>query len=135
MTSPLPGNRPGGGGPERDRDLPEDVTGSPFADHALDAVDELDHFDPTLEQSEERWLVSFVNRVLASAEADVGRDATEPLAISRLEIRKHRDPTDLVRRHHPGQRRGQPEHTALMALSRPSAVFAQRMDGSDTERS
>ena len=116
-------------------DLPEDVSGPPLADHALDAVDELDHLDPTLEQSEERSLVSLVHRVLAGAEADVGRDATEPLAICRLESREHREPTDLVRRHHPGQRRGQPEHTALMALSRPSAVFAQRMDGSDTERS
>jgi hypothetical protein len=41
---------PGGmGQSERDRHLAEDVTGPPFADHALGAVDELDRFDPTLE--------------------------------------------------------------------------------------
>ena len=85
---------------ERDRDLPEDVTGLPLADHALDAVDELDRLDPTLEQPEERRLVSLVNRELTGAEADIGRDPTEPLAIRRLEALEYCDPTDVVRRQH-----------------------------------
>ena len=75
---------PGGvGHPERDRDLAEDVTGLPLADHALDAVDELDHLDPPLEHAEQRPLVALVHGVLAGAERDVGRDTTEPLAVGR----------------------------------------------------
>ena len=53
--------------PERDRHLPEDVTGLPLADHALHAVDEHDHLDPTLEHAEQRPLVALVHGELAGA--------------------------------------------------------------------
>ena len=79
------------GHPERDRDLPEDVTGPPLADHALDTVDDLDRLDPPFEQGEQCGRVAVVDRVLAGAEGDVGRDATEPLEIGRLECREHGD--------------------------------------------
>ena len=90
---------------ERDRHLPEDVSRLTLADDALDSIDELDRLDPTLEHGEERSLVARVRGVLARAEADIGRNATKPFAVGRLESREHRDPTDLVRRHHSRHRR------------------------------
>ena len=97
LSRPEPGRM---GHSERHRHLPEDVAGPPFADHALFAVDELHHLDPTLEHAEERPLVPLVHRVLPGAERDVGRDTTEPLAVGRLEIREHLEPPDLLRGHH-----------------------------------
>ena len=85
---------------ERDRHLPEDVAGLPLADHALHAVDEPDHLDPTLEDAEQRPLVTLVHGVLARRERDVRRHPGKPVAFGRLEVREHRDPTDLLRRHH-----------------------------------
>ena len=41
-----------------------------------------------------------MDRILTGAERDVGRDATEPLEIGRLECREHGDHDDLVQRHH-----------------------------------
>ena len=110
------------GHPERDRHLPEDVTGPPLADHALDAVDEPDHLDPTLEHAEQRPLVALVHGVLAGAERDVGRDATEPLAVGRLEIREHLEPPDLLRGHHASRRRRRAQQTALGALEAPTSA-------------
>src|SRR5206468_9748955 len=98
---------PGGmGQSERDLDLSKNVTGPPLADHALYAVDQLDRLDATVEQPEERWLVSFVNRELARGKADVGRDTTEALAIRRFEHCEHRDSLELVWRHHARDRSG-----------------------------
>ena len=106
---------------ERDRDLSEDVTGLPFADDALHAVDEPDRLDPTLQQAEQRPLVPLVNRVLARGERDVGRDTTEPLAIGRLERREHLEPPDLLRGHQAGSHRPV-EPTALAGLEAPSGA-------------
>ena len=115
LRCPEPGRE---GRSERDRDLPEDVTRQAFPDDALDTVDEPDRLDATLDQSEERSLVSFVSRVLPGAEADVGRDMTEPLAIGRTESREHLEPPDLLQGHHAGRRRraGQTALGVLEAL-------------------
>ena len=83
---------------------PKTSPGLALADGALDAVDELDDLDATLEQAEERALVALVRGVLARREADVGCGAGEPLALRRVEPREDRDPGDLLGRHHDGQR-------------------------------
>ena len=59
---------------ERDRHLPEDVAGHPLADHAVHAVDAPEHLDPTLEQAEQRPLVTLVHGGLAGHERDVRHD-------------------------------------------------------------
>lgn len=65
---------------ERDRHLPEDVTGPPLADHALHAVDAPDHLDPTLEDAEQRPLVPFVHGGLARNEREVRHHPGKPVA-------------------------------------------------------
>ena len=85
---------------ERDRDLPDEVAGPPLADDPLDSIDELDHLDMTLEQSEKPRLVSLVYRKFLGSEADVGRNAREPLAVGSLESREYLEPSDLLGGHH-----------------------------------
>jgi len=92
-------------GPERDRNLPEDVPRVALADDSLDPVDELDRLYPTLEHGEERALPTLVHRVLVRREADIGRYSGKPLAVTRIESREDGDLTDLIRRHHPCHRR------------------------------
>jgi hypothetical protein len=53
-----------------------------------------------------------VNGALAGSKADAGRDPTEPLAIPRLEVGEHCNPTDLVRGHHFMHRRCRAEVTS-----------------------
>ena len=98
--------------PKRDRDLPDQVAGAPLADDPLDSIDDLDHLDMPLEQSEEPRLVSLVYRVFSGAEADVGRNATEPLAVGGLESRESLEPPDFLRSHHP-RHRGLPEQSEI----------------------
>ncbi len=85
---------------ERDRHLPEDVTGTPLADHALHAIDKPVHLDPTLEDAEQCPRITLVHSGLAGNEGDVRHQPGQPLAFSRLEVREHRYPSDLLRRHH-----------------------------------
>ena len=118
--------RPQPGGlahPERDRHLPEDVTGPPLADHALHAVDEHDHLHPTLEHAEQCPLVPLVHGVLAGADRDVGRNTTEALAVGRIESREHLEPPDLLRGHHASRRRRRrAQQTAVGALEAPTSA-------------
>ncbi len=86
--------------PERDRHLPEDVTGPPLADHALHAVDAPDHLEPTFEHAEQRPPVTLVHGRLARRERDVRHEPGKPVTFGRLEVRENRDPADLLRRHH-----------------------------------
>src|SRR5439155_17818838 len=102
---------------KRDRHLPEDVTGPPLADHAVDAVDESVHLDPTLEDAEQCPRVTLVHRGLAGNERDVRYHPGKPVAFGRLEVREHCNPTDLLRRHHEKHRRRWTERTILMALT------------------
>ena len=74
-----------------------------LADDAVDAVDDPDRLDATLEHGEERALVALVRGVLARGQADVGGDARQPLAVGGLERSEDRDLRDLVRRHHEGR--------------------------------
>ena len=85
---------------ERDRHLPEDVTGLPLADHALDAVDDPEHLEPALEDAEQRARVTLVHGELAGNERDVRHHPGEPLAFGRLEVHEHGDAADLLCRHH-----------------------------------
>ena len=89
---------------EGDRDLPEEVARLSLANHAADAVDHPDRLDPALDEDEQRRQIALVHRVLARAEREVGRDATEPLEVRRFEVRKRRDLLELVRRQHPSDR-------------------------------
>ena len=86
--------------PERDRHLAEDVTRLPLADDALHSVDAPDHLDPTFEEAEERPLVTLVHGGLARRERDIRHHPGKPVAFGRLEVGEHRDPTDLLCRHH-----------------------------------
>jgi hypothetical protein len=87
-------------GPERDRDLSEDVAGQSLPEHALDPVDEPGRLDATLEHGEEGSLGALVRRVLARHEADVGGHSGEPLALGRVQAREERDAGDLLGGHH-----------------------------------
>ena len=107
---------------ERDRHLSEDVTRLPLADHALHAVDAPDHLDPTFEQAEQRPLVTLVHRRLAGNERDVGHHPGKPIAFGRLEVRKYRDPTDLLRRHHPMHRRRRPSTVLQSTVGAPETT-------------
>ena len=112
-------------GPEHQWHLPEDVAGKALADDALDAVDELDRFDATLEHGKERALVTLVRGVLARHEADVRRPARQQFALVGPEAGEQLDAADLVRRHHamanptaaqtPPRRRAGPSRCACMA--------------------
>ena len=106
---------------ERDRHLPEDVTGPPLADHALNAVDDTDHLHPTLEHAEQSPLVPFVHGVLAGDERDVGSNTTEPLTIGRIERREHLEPPDLLQGHHASRRR-RDEQNAVGAFEAPTSA-------------
>ena len=66
-----------------------------------------------------------MNRVLAWGEADVGRHATKPLAISWLEASKHRNPTDLVRGHHSMHRCCDAEANSLDAPTSTVVISAR----------
>ncbi len=96
---------------ERDRELSDDLTGQPLADHALQAVDEPDHLDPTLDHAEQCLLIPLVYDELAGADRDVGRNTTEPLAAGPIEHPEHLELEDLLRRHH-ARHRGRAEQTA-----------------------
>ena len=87
-------------GPERDRHLAEEVAGSARAEHAVDAVHELDRFDRAADHGEERSLVALVRRVLARHEAEVGGDMGQPLTPFGVERREGRNRSDLFRRDH-----------------------------------
>ncbi len=84
---------------ERDRHLPEDITGLALADDALHAVDTPDHLEPTLEDAEQRSRVALVHCGLAGRQRDISHNPGKPVPFSRLEIREHSDATDLVRRY------------------------------------
>ena len=88
-------------GAERDRHLAEEVSRVADADPAVDPVDDPGRLDLSLEHGEERALVSLVRSELPSAQVDVGRRATDALAVGRVEALEHADPADLLRRHHP----------------------------------
>ena len=79
---------------------PKIAPGQALAEHALDAVDELDDLDPALEHGEERALLALVHRVLTGGETDVRAGPREPLAVGRRERREQRDVCDLVARDH-----------------------------------
>src|SRR5262249_36761806 len=85
---------------ERDRHLPEDVTGLPLTDHALHAVDEPEHLDPPPQDAEQRARVTLMDGELAGSEGDVRDYAGKPLAFGPPAIRENSEPTDLLGRHH-----------------------------------
>ena len=85
---------------EGDRHLPEDVTWPPFADHTFHAVDAPEHLEPTVEDAEQCPSVTLVHSGLAGNKRDVRHCPGEPVELGRLEVREHRDLTDLLRRHH-----------------------------------
>jgi hypothetical protein len=85
---------------ERDRHLPEDITGLPLADHALHAVDEPKHLEPSLQDAEERPRITLVHSELPGNERDVRHHPGKPVALGRLEVGENFDPSDLVRCHH-----------------------------------
>jgi hypothetical protein len=116
LRCPIPG---GVGHAERDRQLPDHVTGPALADHALHAIGEPDHFDPPLEHAEQRRQVTGVRRILAGHERDIRRHAAKPIALDLVEVREHRDPSDLLRRHHDLHRRSRIEATTVGALETP----------------
>ena len=91
---------------ERDRHLPEDVTRLPLADHAFHAVDTPQHLDPTRQDAEQRPSITLVYSELAGNERDVRHHTCKPVELARLEVREHREPPDLLRRHHELRRRG-----------------------------
>jgi len=87
-------------GAERDGHLPEDFAGVTLSQHALDPVDEPRRLDAALQDGEERALGALGGGVLAGRQADVRRDAEEPLALRGVEGRKERYSCDLLGRYH-----------------------------------
>jgi hypothetical protein len=71
-----------------------------LTDDAFDPVDELDRLDASLEHGEQRALFALMRRELTRHQGDIRRRPRKPLALSLVESRKDRDPTDLLRRHH-----------------------------------
>src|SRR5262245_22521677 len=71
-----------------------------LADHARDAVDELDRLDPALEQAEERLAVALVRRIFARGEADVPGRPGETLAAFDAESGEVGNALDFFRRDH-----------------------------------
>ena len=82
------------------RHLAEHVSDRTCADDLLDALDDPDRFDPTLEDAEERTLLAHVDGVGPGGQADVGGDPGELFAVGGLQRLEDRDPADLVGRHH-----------------------------------
>jgi hypothetical protein len=110
--------------PQHDRDLPKDVTRVTHPDHPLDPVNQLDRLDPTLQDGEQRALVALMRRVLARHQADIRRDPRNLHTLRLVQAREHRDPPDLLRRHHVPQ----PHRWAIGVVNipapwtRPSAI-------------
>ena len=87
-------------GAEDDRDLAEDVARMPDADRPRNSVDVLDRLDLAREDREQRAFAALVGGVLAGSEADVCRNAREPLALRGIQAREQGDLCDLLRRDH-----------------------------------
>ena len=83
--------------PERDRHLPENVAGEPLADDADDAVRDTEYLEASLEDAEERAIVSFVDCELAGRQRDVRDDFREPVEHVRLDVGEQFDAGDLLR--------------------------------------
>jgi len=67
----------------------------------LDSFDRLDDLDPTVQDGEQRPLVTLVHGVLARDEMNVCRDPRQPLALDRGQGREQRNRRDLLRGHQP----------------------------------
>ena len=76
------------------------LAGGPLADLAIDAVDQLDDIELSLEDQEKRGFLSLVNDEFADAQTNIGRDLRELGEIGRLQRRKQRDGGEFFNRDH-----------------------------------